>query len=271
MYQLNWDIAFKTKTGIWNLGILAECTIERSQKNLADTATIILPEAEFNKVLNVQEIIKRGDKVSLQLGYDNDLKNEFNGYVREITTNDSSIQIVCEDGLFLFRKGVKDAFFGTKKKKKKKKDDDETDDDDKTSGKLTNVKEIVTYVINQIDSSWKLNCDYNIPYERFTIYQATGFDVLSKIQEETGADIYFDMTTKTLHIHPAYTRKTGEADYSMQHNIETSSLEYKSAEDRKVEVTIESVGVDGKTYSYTTGNAGGEKITKKSAGLASRR
>lgn len=240
MYQSNWDIAFKTKTGIWNLGILAECTIERSQKNLADTATIILPEAEFNQVLNIQETIKRGDRTTILLGYDNNLKTEFNGYVREITTNDSSIQIVCEDGLFLFRKGVKDKQF-----------------------KATNVRQLAQYLISQIDSSYKLDCDYNIPYDKYTIYQATGFDVLAKIQEETEADISFDMTTKTLHIHPAYTRKTGEADYSMQHNIESSSLEFKSAEDRKVEVTIESVGLDGKTISYTTGNAGGEKITRK--------
>ena len=66
-----------------------------------------------------------------------------------------------------------------------------------------------------------------------------------------------------MHIHPAYTRKGGEADYSMQHNIENSSLNYKSAENRKVEVTVESVGLDGKTISHTTGTTGGEKITKK--------
>ena len=240
MRQLNWDILFKTDTGHWNLGILAECTIEKSTKNLADTAIIILPEAEYNKVLNVQETIKRGDKTRISLGYDEALKVEFQGYVREITTNDSSLQIVCEDALFLFRNGVKDKQF-----------------------KNTNVRQLAEYIINQIDSSYKLDCDYNIPYDKYTIYQATGFDVLAKIQEETEADISFDMNTMTLHIHPAYTRKTGEAEYSMQHNIETSSLEFKSAEDRKVEVTIESVGLDGKTINYTTGNAGGEKITRK--------
>lgn len=240
MYQSNWDIRFKTESGLWNLGILAECKIEKSQKNLADTAIIILPEAEYNKVLRVQDIIKRGDKTSIRLGYDTTVPIEFEGFVREITTNDSSLQIVCEDALFLFRNGVKDKQF-----------------------KNTNVRQLAEYIISQIDSSYALDCDYNIPYDKYTIYQATGYDVLAKIQEETEADIFFDMKTMTLHIHPAYTRKTGEADYSMQHNIETSSLEYKSADDRKVEVTIESVGLDGKTISYTTGNAGGEKITRK--------
>lgn len=240
MYQLNWDITFKNKQGTWNLGILAECQIEESVKNLADTATIILPEADMNKVLRVQDFIKRGDEVKIRLGYDSNLETEFIGYVKEITTNDSTLKILCEDALFLFRKGIPNKEF-----------------------KPATVKQIAQYVVNNIDPSFKVVCEYNIPYDKFTIYQASGFDVLAKIQEETGADIFFDTKNKELHIHPAYTRKGGEVDYSMQHNVESSSLEYKSAEDRKVEVTIESVGLDGKTLSKTVGQTGGEKITKK--------
>lgn len=240
MYQLNWDITFKNKEETWNLGILAECQIEESVKNLADTATIILPEADMNKVLRVQDFIKRGDEVKIRLGYDSNLETEFIGYVKEITTNDSTLKILCEDALFLFRKGIPNKEF-----------------------KPASVKQIAQYVVNNIDPSFKVVCEYNIPYDKFTIYQASGFDVLAKIQEETGADIFFDTKNKELHIHPAYTRKGGEVDYSMQHNVESSSLEYKSAEDRKVEVTIESVGLDGKTLSKTVGQTGGEKITKK--------
>lgn len=238
--QLNWNIIFRNSKGERRLGILAECEIEKSTKNLADFATIVLPEAHFNKVLNIQESIKRGDEVSIMLGYDNDLAVEFEGYVKEIITNESSLKIKCEDGLFLFRKGVPNKTF-----------------------KKTDVKTLANYLISQIDPSFKLVCDYNIAYEKFTIYKATGLDVLKKIQEETGADIFFNMKNKELHIHPAYTHKAGESFYSMQKNIETSSLEYKSAEDRKVEVTIESVGTDGKTVNYTTGTTGGDKITKK--------
>ncbi|PWN62311.1 hypothetical protein [Chryseobacterium oncorhynchi] len=240
MYQLNWDISFKTKTGVWNLGILAECEIEKSTKNLCDFATIVLPEANFNKVLNIQESIKRADQVTIKLGYDNDLRNEFEGYVKEIITQDSSLKIKCEDGLFLFRNGVPNKTF-----------------------KKTNVNTLAQYLINHINPAFKLVSDYNISYEKFTIYKATGYDVLKKIQEETGADIYFNMAKKELHIHPAFTQKSGETLYSMQHNIESSSLEFKTAEDRKVEVTIESVGADGKTLNYSTGTTGGEKVTKK--------
>ncbi|QDP85192.1 hypothetical protein FNJ88_06295 [Chryseobacterium sp. SNU WT5] len=240
MYQLDWNINFKNKDGDWRLGILAECEIEKSVKNLADFATIILPEADMNIVLKIQDFIKRSDEVRIKLGYDGKLETEFQGYVKEIITEDSSLKILCEDGLFLFRKGIKNKEF-----------------------KPASVKQIAQYVVGQIDQSYKVVCTYDLPYDKFTIYQATGFDVLAKLQEETGADIYFDMQNKELHIHPAYTRKAGEVDYSMQHNIETSSLEYKSADDRKVEVTVESVGLDGKTISKTVGQTGGDKITKK--------
>lgn len=240
MYQLNWKIGFKSGKKRWKLGILSECQIEKSVKNLADTATIILPEAELNQVLNISNTIKRGFEVAINLGYDEDLKLEFEGFVKEIKVADSSLKIVCEDALFLFRKGVANKEL-----------------------KPTSVKQIAQYLIDQIDPSFKLICDYDIPYDKFTIYQATGFDVLAKLQEETGSDIFFDMKNKELHIHPAYTWKGGEVDFSMQDNIETSSLEYKSSEDRKVEITIESIGLDGKTISHTEGQAGGEKITKK--------
>ncbi|WP_419487027.1 hypothetical protein [Chryseobacterium bernardetii] len=240
MYQLNWDINFKNEQGDWKLGILAECEIEKSVKNLSDTATIILPEAHMNKVLRVQDSIKRGDQVTIKLGYDRDLVTEFEGFVKEIITNDSSLKIKCEDALFLFRKGVPNKQF-----------------------KSVTVLQLAQYLVKNVDPSYKIVCDYNIAYDKYTIFKAEAIDVLAKIQEETGADIFFDTKNKELHIHPAYTRKGGEANYSMQHNIETSSMEYKSADDRKIEITVESVGLDGKTISTTVGHAGGEKITKK--------
>lgn len=246
MYQLNWDIVFKGEKAGVKLGIVAEIHVEKSVKNLADMATIILPEFHLNKPLQKSVPVSRGDQVVIKFGYDTDVRTEFIGYVREITTNDSSLKIVCEDGLFLFRKGIANKEF-----------------------KPATVKQIANYVISQIDSSYELVCDYDIPYDKFTIYKATGYDVLAKIQEETGADIFFDTEKKELHIHPAYTWKGGETDYSMQHNVETSSLKFISAVDKKVEVTVESVGLDGKTISKTVGQPGGEKITKKVGRMSS--
>ena len=240
MYNMDWDIRFKNGKKEYKLGILAECEIECSVDNLADTANIVLPEAVMNQVLNIQDKLSRGTSVIIKLGYDKKLETEFVGYILDITTNDSTLKIVCEDALFLFRTGVKDMEL-----------------------KPTTIKQIAQKLIDQIDSSFKVSCDYDISYEKFTIHQATGYDVLKKLQEETKANIYFDTQNKVLHIHPPYIEKGGQVTYSMHKNIEVSSLEYKRAIDKKVEVTIESTDIKGKVKSVTAGTTGGDKITLK--------
>lgn len=240
MFRMDWNIEFETNGKKHKLGILAECEIICSVDNLADTATIVLPEAVMNKVLNLEEKIGRGSKVLIELGYDNNLVNEFEGYVQDITTNDSTLKIVCEDALFLFRVGVPDVQL-----------------------KPSSLKAIAQYVVSKIDPSFVVDCDYDISYEKFVIHQATGYDVLKKLQEETKANIYFDTQNKTLHIHPPYLEKAGTVRYSMQQNIEKSTLEYKRAIDKKVEVSVESTDSKGKIKSITAGTTGGDKITLK--------
>lgn len=240
MYNIIWEVKFKTEGNTYSLQTVASIDIETNVDNLSDTAVITLPEAVMNTVLNIGNEVKRGSEVTIKAGYDNTLETEFVGFVQDIVTNDSSLKIRCEDALFRFRKGVKDVEL-----------------------KPTSVKKIAQVLINEIDGSFKLKCDYDISYEKFVIHQATGYDVLKKLAEETKANIYFNTEKKELHIHPPYLEKGGEAIYSLQKNIENSSLEFKKAIDRKVEVTVEKTNLAGKIESFTTGTTGGEKITLK--------
>ena len=249
MYNIIWNIRFKTEGINFTLKTVVSIDIECSVDNLADTATITLPEAVMNQVLNIGDKVKRGSEVIIKAGYDETLETEFVGFVQDVVTNDSSLKIMCEDALFVFRKGVKDLEL-----------------------KPTSLAKIAQTLIDQIDPTFKLVCDFDITYEKFVIHQATGYDVLKKLAEETKANIYFNTEKKELHIHPPYLEKGGEVIYSMQQNIEKSSLEYKKALDRKVEVTVESTNIKGKVESYTVGTSGGEKITLKvgSVDVASR-
>lgn len=240
MYNLDWYIEFNTEGKRTQLALLAECDIISSVDNLTDTAVIVLPEAVFNAPLNFENKIKRGTKVLIQLGYNGDLKTEFVGYINDIVNSDSSLKINCEDALFLFRVGVNDVEL-----------------------KPTSLPKIAQYLLDQIDSSFTLNCDYDIAYEKFTIHQATGYDVLKKLHDETRANIYFDTDNKILHIHPPYIEKAGEIFYSMQKNIENSSLEFNNKLDAKVEVTIESTDLKGNVQKVVSGTTGGDKVTLK--------
>lgn len=245
MYNLDWKIEFENETGIYDLMMIAECEINKSVDTLVDTAIIILPEYVLNKVLNVENKINRGTKVSIKLGYDTDLNNEFKGYIQNITVVDNNIKIICEDDMYMFRKSVKNVEL-----------------------KPTSVKKIAQLLLEQVMPDYNLNCDYDINYEKFVIHQAMAFDVLKKLQEETGGNFYLDTKNKVLHIHPPYVEKKGNVIYSMQRNIENVSLEYKKAIDKKVEVTVETTDKNGKVIRETVGVTGGEKIVKKVSGMS---
>lgn len=242
--DMSWYIRFTTEGKRYRLATIESVEIESSVDNLVDVATIVLPESVWNDVLNLEGKIKRGSEVLIQLGYDNKLQTEFVGYVQKIT-NDGSLTIHCEDALYLFRTDVPDVEL-----------------------KPTSVKKIVEYVLQHVDSSYSLSCDYDIAYEKFVIHQATGYDVLKKLQEETKGNFYFDTDQKVLHIHPPYAEKAGDVQYSMHLNIEDSSLEYKEAIDKKVEITVEKTDAKGRVVSVTRGTTGGDKKTLKLGNVA---
>lgn len=244
-YNLDWEIKFKTGSKVYNLGMLLECEIEKNVENLADVAVITLPETVLNQALKVKDKIGRGSEVSIKAGYNGDLKTEFIGFVRDITT-DGSLKIQCEDALFLFRKGIKDKML-----------------------KPTSVKKIAEYVCSEIGEGYKVVVEGDLAYEKFVIHQANGYDVLMKLQEETHYNIYFDTEKKELHIHPPFIEKkdNGYVIYCMQKNIEKSSLEYKKAIDRKFELTIEKTKKDGAVVTEKIGQSGGETKTLKVGSL----
>lgn len=242
MYAMDWNIVFvNPDTGKkYQLMLLSGVEITQSVDTLCDTATILLPEAVLNKVLEIESKVSRGTQVFIDLGYDGNLVREFTGYITEIRNNDSSLKIECEDSIFVFRKQVADEVL-----------------------KPTSVSEIVQRMIDQIDPSFTLNCEYDIGYEKFVINRATGYDVLKKLQSETKANIYFNSETKTLFVDAPFKGRNSEVKLATDRNVESVSLEYKRAIDRKVEVTIEAIGADGEITSVTSGESGGETVVIK--------
>ena len=103
MYTLD----FEVKIGEFYLGMIDSITIHKSVELLADTCEIVLPAARLNKALEVEEQIKRGDEVSVSIGYKEvGIKEEFKGYLQRISTDGGSIKLFCEDDLFQFRKDL---------------------------------------------------------------------------------------------------------------------------------------------------------------------
>lgn len=241
MYEMNYKVDFTTEEGIgYRVKLVHSIEINKSVENLASTCLITLPASRFNDPLFIPKEIKRGTVIKVKLGYGEELKEEFEGYVKEVLTNNGSITIECEDALFIFRKSVKNEQY-----------------------KTITLKDIAENLCSQVGGEYKVVCDYGITYEKFTINDATAYDVLKKLQEDTSSQIWFDTIKKELHIHPAYIYKRGDVKYSMHQNVESSSLEYRSAQDKKVEIIVETTDAKGKVIQTTSGTTGGEKITLK--------
>lgn len=231
--------------GKYKLTMLEGVNVKKSVENLADVATITLPGTVYNKALDIESKITEGDKVSIRMGYDakgDNLPMEFEGYVESISTDDDSIKINCEDELYNFRKDIKDAVL-----------------------KNVTINDLLDHVIKEV-GGYDLSCDYSFKYDQFTIYDATGFDVLKKVQEETKANIYFDGTT--LHVHPQYAEIGKTVIYDFAVNIEKSELKYKDAKKRKFIVTMEGTDSKGKVVKVTKGTPGGDKFSLKLPGVS---
>jgi hypothetical protein len=230
-------MVYDIQIGDYKLGLLESVEIHKSVDLLADTAIIVVPSVVYNQSLDIEGKVKVGDPVTVKLGYDDNLVTEFEGYLQRIDTDDNSIIFNLEDGVYLTRKPVKDKQFNK-----------------------TTVKEIVQYCLSEIDMK-ELDCTYNITYEKFVIKNANAYDVLKKLQDDTKANIY--IKGNRLNIHPAYVEKGGDVYYDFAINIESSDLKYRNSDDRKFEIVVEGIGLDGKKKTVIVGTTGGEKRTVK--------
>ena len=236
MFDINWHITI----GNYRLTMLDSVELVRSVEQLSDTALIVLPGSCFNKAIEIEQKIQRGNKVSIQLGYNGNFTTEFEGYLESIATDDGSISLKCEDPLFTFRVAIQDK-------------------------ELVNpdITDILKYILPK---EFSLQCDYSFKYDKYVIKDSTAYQVLKKIQEETKANIY--LKGNVLHVHSRYQEIFGEAEYSFQQNIEKSDLKYMKADDRKLEVTVEGKGKDGKVIRETVGEKGGDLLNWQIGGIS---
>jgi hypothetical protein len=132
--------------------------------------------------------------------------------------------------------------------------------------KSAGVKAIAQYLVDKTNTALTVNCTIGIVYDKFVINAATAYDVLKKLQEETKSNIY--IRNGVLNIHPPYIEPHNKVRYSFQRNIESSSLKYKLASDKNIQIVVEATGADGKKREVTAGTTGGDKITIKGGGLS---
>ena len=234
MYTMQYDI----QVGSYRLGMLDKVEIHKSVEQLADTAVITLPGAQYNNALQVEDKLKCGDGVTIRFGYkETGMELEFEGWLQRISTDGGNLRLHCEDALFLFRKELPNEVL-----------------------KNVTLEALLKKVISGCGISVELSCSYSWTYSKFVIENATGYDVLKKVQEESGADIYLD---DKLHVHPPGEIVGKERYYDLAVNVEKEDLTYRRAEDKKVKVVVKALLPDGTVREIEAGSTGGDKIEIK--------
>ena len=237
MYTMAYDI----EIGSYRLGMLDSVEVVSSVGLLADTAKIVLPGAEYNQALDVESRLKRGDEVVINLYYrEEGAVTEFEGWLQRIATDDGNITLYCEDDLFLTRKAIGNAV-------------------------MKNIKlaDLLRHVVSNLGLVHDVRCSYDWTYSKFVINNATGYDVLRKVQAECGADIY--IRDGVLHVHPPGETVGVRRRYDFARNIEQSSLTYRSQSDKKYLVVVKANMPDGTVKELEIGTTGGDKITVNAA------
>lgn len=234
-------MGYDITVGSCKVGMLDSVEIHRSVELLADTATIRLPGAQYNEVLEVEDKIARGDAVSIKIGYkESGLVEEFRGWLQRIGTDGGEITLTCEDDLFTFRKEL---------------------DDEVLQG--VTLKDLLSKVVSGIGASYSVDCSYDWTYSKFVIHNATGYDMLKKVQEESGADIY--LKDGALHVHPPGEVVGEERFYDFALNVEKVDLTYRKAAERRLKVRVKANMPNGYVKEVDVGSTGGDAVEVKCA------
>lgn len=203
-----------------------EVKIKRSITSLTGTATIKVPTTAVLKqtdgsrlnVLTAQRV-KRGDAVTIDLGYNGKLQREFTGYVKRVNYA-QPLEIECEDAVFLLRsKKIKKSY--------------------KKSAKTT-----LDMVLADIVEGTGIKVDtggLSLDIEQLVLATDAGGEVpreeaLNYLLDRYGLTGYFD-TTGSLFVGLRYGKTYGKASYRLGWNtIKDDELKYHNAEDMKIKV-----------------------------------
>lgn len=228
------EMTYEIKIGQRTLKGISKVLIESSVESLSDIASIELPAYINNQAYDIEDKVKRGMAVEIKLGYNGKNNTEFKGFVRSISVNTPCV-IECEDEIFSFRKAVRSEVF---------------------------IKKSVSDILKAIGSQVgvpvvsKVN---DLVYDKFVIQDATGYEVLQKIQEQFRIMIY--MYEGKLYANYMFMERNGVEYLNFQKNVKASSLKFVREEDTKVRVNIRGVGADNKaTKLVQVGQSGGEVV-----------
>ncbi|MDR1371821.1 MAG: hypothetical protein LBJ17_01650 [Dysgonamonadaceae bacterium] len=234
MFKLTAKITV-TGTKTWVFRHVSECEIERDIEKITSTCKLRLPKR--TKWANESEIpVRRGDKIKVELGYDERLETVFTGYVRTVGAK-VPVEISCEDEMFTLK------MLPAKKKTY-------------SSG---NLQEILD---DQIGGACRTKVHGRQNIGQYTVNSDTVAQLLGEFAESGILSFFrdgvlycgamFDHEAEITGLTPVY--RFGDGG----NIIDDSSLEQNSAEDTRLKIMAKGTDRDGKKISCEVGDSEGE-------------
>lgn len=217
---------------------------------LGEKATIKLPRRYANKYVNgstkLSDVIKAGQKVSIQLGYDGNYTQQWNGYVSNITPSVPFV-IECEDEAYtLKREYVQPIVFAS-----------------------ATLKEVIQYILK--DS--KVEYSLDVPDLKLTNFPIKGkriskYYALDQLNNETNLDLDIFFRNSKLFCGLPYTEKYATTLKNVVYNLSgakqnviSNNLKYRNAADVKIKLKLISLMPDNSKIECVWGDADGEVRT----------
>lgn len=223
-YNLNAEV----KIGSVTFKEVNSCEITRSVIELSDQATVVLPRNYKNKIgQSVLKVLKVGQEVTIHLGYNDQLNEEFKGYVREIES-DIPIKIHIDDEMYQFKKNnlVK-------------------------SWKKVTLQELLQF----IGKGMNIDCP-QVNLGKFIIDNESSYKVFMRLKQNYGLFTY--VKDDVLHCGFPYQMKDKSYvthEYEFGRNVKQNKLKYRRKEDIKLKVIAIANKKDGKKIRVELGNS----------------
>lgn len=234
----------KVTIGKLTIDGLTELTIERSVDTIGTTAKLTLPRnMPVGGGKKILDIIKKGDPVTIDLGYNGEMATEFSGYLASIGDG-TPLMLEVDDAWYKY----------------------------KHADHITKSYKSVTLeqLLKDLFSGYKIDCvDYTFS-GGYIMKDVTPYAVAKKIKEEVGFFIRLNETDKTIscfwpydfkgfsnHTY-AFGTRDGTllkklADKKLVPNVAGNSLKFVKKEDRKLFITGKARQKDGKVITATEG------------------
>lgn len=227
--------------GAFTLNGVNDCRIKKGIHSYVDTAIIKVPTTARLKQKDTVTVsvdtankFNRGDKVTIELGYNGKLKKEFVGFVSRVNYT-TPCEIECEGYSYLIRKK----------------------NINKTFTKGTKIRAVCEELIKGTGITLSNAIPDIALGSALRVVNENGAKVLDYLKDNLKYSIYFNGSQ--LYVGLEETELKGTVKYKLGWNtIKDNGLKYHLAEDTKVKVILKTPNSSGGKTLYTVGDADGD-------------